>query len=161
MAFDLSENAKQKLHETITHYSSARSALLPALWLVQEERGYVSDEAIEYVARFLDMPIAEVYGAVTFYTMLNRRKIGKYHIQVCRNICCWLRGAEDVVQYLKMRLKIDIGETTEDGMFTLSTVECIGACGSAPVMQVNNEYYENLTMEKIDDILGSLRTASA
>ena len=124
---------------------------------IQEERGFISDTAIEYIAAKLDLPVADVFGAVTFYTMFNRKQIGKHHIQVCTNICCWLKGSKDVLDYLKARLDIEEGETTENGEFTLSTVECLGACGGAPMMMVDLEYYENLTFEKIDQILESLK----
>ena len=151
--FTLNLKREEELRKIITRYPNVRAALLPALWLVQEEAGFVSDEAIEYVARELDISAADVYGTVTFYTMFNRRKIGRHHIQVCRNICCWLRGSEQILEYLKAKLGIDVKETTKDGMFTLGTVECLGACGTAPVMQIDNEYYENLTQGKIDSIL--------
>lgn len=152
----LGKEKELELNEIIKRYPTTKAAVLPALWLVQEELGFVSDEAISYIAKSLDLPFAEVYGTATFYTMFNRKKIGRHHIQVCRNICCWLRGAEEIVKYLKAKLGIDVGETTKDGSFTLSLVECLGACGGAPMMQIDNEYYENLTPEKIDEILNGL-----
>ncbi|PIR17065.1 MAG: NADH-quinone oxidoreductase subunit NuoE [Deltaproteobacteria bacterium CG11_big_fil_rev_8_21_14_0_20_49_13] len=157
MSFRLSTEREDKLHEVIKRYPSTRAALLPALWLVQEDAGYVSDEAIEYVAMQLDVPVADVYGAVTFYTMFNRRKIGRHHIQLCTNICCWLRGSEEMLKYLKAKLGIGAGETTEDGAITLSTVECLGACGDAPMMMVDLDYHENLTFEKLDGIIKECR----
>ncbi len=157
MAFNLSIEREGELKAVIARYPVTRSALLPALWLVQDETGFVSDEAVAYVAKTLDLPEADVYGALTFYTMFNRRKLGRHHIQVCTNICCWLRGSEDVLKYLKAKLNIDVGGTTKDGAFTLSTVECLGACGGAPMMMVDLEYYEDLTPVKIDEILKNLK----
>lgn len=157
MSFKLSKEKEDELREVVRRYPNTRAALLPALWLVQEETGYISDEAIEYVAMQLDVPMADVYGTATFYTMFNRRKIGRHHIQLCTNICCWLRGSEEMLKYLKAKLGIGVGETTEDGAITLSTVECLGACGDAPMMMVDLDYHENLTFEKIDEIIVSLR----
>lgn len=127
--------------------------MLPALWLVQDEYGHIPDEAVEYVSMALGVAVPEVYGCVTFYTMFNRRKIGRHHIQLCTNICCWLRGSEELLRHIKAKLGIDVGETTEDGAFTLSTVECLGACGGAPMMMLDLDYYENLTIERVDEIL--------
>lgn len=158
MAFSLNKENESKLREIAARYPNPRSALMPVLWLIQEEAGYISDEAIEYAAMSLDIPTADVYGVITFYTMFNRRKIGRHHIQVCTNICCWLRGSEDILKYLKAKLGIDAGETTSDGNFTLSTVECLGACGAAPMMMVDDEYYENLTIESIDEILEEIKS---
>lgn len=157
MPFNLSPEREKKLHELLGRYPTARSATLPALWLVQEECGYISDEAIEYVARMLDIAPADVYGVATFYTMFNRRKLGRHHIQICTNICCWLRGSEQILEYVKARLGIGVGETTKDNLFTLGTVECLGACGDAPMMMVDAEYYENLTPQRIDEILERLK----
>lgn len=153
MAFTLSNEREKELREIIKRYPNTKAALLPVLWLVQEEAGYISDEAVFYVSKLLDMPSAEVFGALTFYTMFNRKKIGRHHIQVCTNICCWLKGSKDILEYLKARLGIDVNQTTEDGKFTLGTVECLGACGGAPVMMMDLEYYEDLTPGKIDEIL--------
>ncbi len=153
MSFKLSSEREQQLRELMKRYPTTHSALIPALWLVQEEHGYISDEAIEYVARALDLAPSDVYGTVTFYTMFNRRKIGRHHIQLCTNICCWLRGSEEMLNYLKAKLNIGVGETTPDGMWTLSTVECLGACGGAPMMMVDMDYHEGLTIEGIDEIL--------
>jgi NADH-quinone oxidoreductase E subunit len=157
MSFKISQACEKRIEELISRYPTASAALLPSLWEIQEERGFISDTAIEYIAAKLDLPVADVFGAVTFYTMFNRKQIGKHHIQVCTNICCWLKGSKDVLDYLKARLDIEEGETTENGEFTLSTVECLGACGGAPMMMVDLEYYENLTFEKIDQILESLK----
>lgn len=131
--------------------------MLPVLYLAQEEFGYLSPEAIEYVAKMMELPLARVYGVVTFYTMLNMKPIGRYHIQACRTLSCALMGAEKISAFLKARLGIGAGETTPDGKFTLSEVECLASCGTAPMMQINNDYCENLTEKKIEEILRSLK----
>lgn len=134
-----------------------RSALLPILSLIQKEKGHLANDAIEEVAEFLGLTPVEVREVATFYTMFNLKPGGKYHIQVCNNLSCSLLGAEYLIGYLEERLQIRVGETTPDHLFTLTTVECLGSCGTAPVMQVNEEYYENLTKEKVDAILEKLR----
>lgn len=131
--------------------------MLPVLCLAQEEFGYLSQDAIEYVSEIMGLPAARVYGVATFYTMLHLKPIGKYHLQVCRTLSCALVGAERVTAFLKARLGVEVGETTPDGRFTLSQVECLASCGTAPMMQVNDDYYENLTEEKVEKILEALR----
>jgi len=137
-----------------------RASLLSLLWKIQNESGFISDEDIKKVSVSLEIPESEVYGVVTFYGMLTRRKLGKNLICLCSNICCWLRGSGDILNYLKARLGIGPGETTKDGLFTLFTVECLGACGGAPMMMVNGEYFENLDYNKIDDIINGLKCRS-
>ncbi len=149
---------KDKIEEIAKRYPDRRSAVMPALYLAQEKYGYLSKEAMEEVAEILALPPVQVYEIATFYTMYNRQPVGRYHIQVCTNVSCMLLGAENLVDYIKKRLGIEVGETTSDGLFTLSTVECLGSCGTAPVMQINDEYYENLTKEKVDDILNTLKS---
>src|SRR3990167_9628104 len=135
-----------------------RAAILPVLWLAQEQFGWISPEVMEYVGNLLDLPPVKVYEVVTFYTMFNQKPVGKYHFQVCRTLSCELCGKEEIVEHLKKRLGIKVGETTPDGRFTLSEVECLGSCGTAPMMQVSNQdYHENLTIEKIDQILEKMK----
>lgn len=136
-------------------YPVKRAALLPILWLVQEQEGYVSDEAVKFVSRFLEISTADVWGVVTFYTMFQRKPIGRHHIQVCTNLCCKLRGADWLLEHLKKKLGIDVDQTTDDGMFHLSAVECLGSCGTAPMMQIDNDYYENLDEAAINRIIAS------
>ena len=151
---------REKIEEIARRYPDPRSAVMPALYLAQEKHGYLTKEAMEEVAEALNIPPVQVYEIATFYTMFNKRPVGRYHIQVCTNVSCMLLGAETLVDYLKEKLGIDVGETTRDGLFTLSTVECLGSCGTAPVMQINDTYYENLTKERIDEILEGLRRGS-
>jgi NADH-quinone oxidoreductase E subunit len=157
MTLEFSTSSKQRLEETLKLYPDKRAALLPALWLAQREFGYVSQEAMEYVAGLLGLSPAYVYGVSTFYSMYRKQPKGRHLIQVCTNISCALMGAEHVVEYLAQKLGIKAGGTTPDGKFSLVCVECLGACGGAPMMQVNDTYYENLTREKIDKILAELK----
>ena len=156
MSPEFSESAKKRFEEVIAHYPKKEAALLPILHLVQEEVGYISSAEEEQVAVLLDIKPIQVREVVTFYTMYNRQPVGKYHIQVCSNLSCSLMGAQTLVDYLKEKLGIDLGETTEDKKFTLTTVECLGACEQAPCMMVNYDYYGNLDRNKIDEILDNL-----
>ena len=149
----LSQQNLAKLEELKTKFPTAKSLTLPVLWMVQEEHGWISTEAMKYVADLLDLPVRHVYGVVTFYTMFNVKPVGKYHLQVCTNISCQLLGGEKISEHVCKKLNIQLGETTPDKRFTVSEVECLGSCGTAPMMQVNERYYENLTVEKIDSLL--------
>ena len=150
----------EKVHMLIKRYPEGRqkSALLPVLHIAQEELGgYLSVDVMDYVASLLDIQPIEVYEVATFYSMFFLEKVGKYVLEVCHTGPCAICGGEEIIEYLKKKLEINIGETTPDGMFTLRTVECLGACGYAPVMQVNTDFHEFLTPQKIDDLLEDLR----
>lgn len=137
-----------------------KSALLPLLHLAQSEfGGWLSPETMDYVASLLSIKPVEVYEVATFYTMYNLKPVGKCLIEVCRTGPCWLRGADDIVEHIENRLGISEGETTADGQFTLKTVECLGSCGTAPMLQVGAEFYENLTNEKVDELLDKLKAS--
>ncbi|OGR68536.1 MAG: hypothetical protein A2081_05970 [Elusimicrobia bacterium GWC2_61_19] len=157
MPFKLSEEFKTKAAHICAKYPRKDAALLPLLQELQGAAGYVAEEAMDALAQYLELPYARVKGVVTFYTMFNRAPTGKYHLQVCRNISCHMAGAPGLLAHLRAKLDITEGETTGDGLFTLSAVECLGACGSAPVMQVNEDYFENLTAEKLDALLEDLK----
>jgi NADH-quinone oxidoreductase subunit E len=155
-----SPQALAKANELISRYPEGRSksALLPLLHLAQSEfDGWLSPEVMDYVASLLHIQSIEVYEVATFYTMYNLQPVGKHLLEVCRTGPCWLRGADDVVKHIENRLGIKDGETTPDGMFTLKTVECLGSCGTAPMLQCGGPFYENLTPEKIDLLLERLR----
>lgn len=137
-------------------YPDKRSLTLPALRIAQEDLGYVSEAAMIDIAELLDQTPIQVYEVATFYSQYNLKPVGKYFIQVCKTLSCALVGAGAIVEHLQNRLKIGIGETTRDGFFTLKVVECLAACGSAPMMQINDRYYEQLTPEKVDQILEDL-----
>ncbi|MGE5700497.1 MAG: NADH-quinone oxidoreductase subunit NuoE [Deltaproteobacteria bacterium] len=156
MSVAFSDTARRELEAILSRYPDKEAAILPALHLAQREFGYVSDEAIVYVAGLLGFTPARIEGVATFYTMYNRKPVGKYHVQVCRNISCSLMGAEHLIEHVSRKLGIRPGETTPDGRFTLSKAECLGSCGTAPVMQVNDDYHEELTEEKIDALLDRL-----
>lgn len=157
MALEFSPEALRKFSEIVTRYPKKEAAMLPVLCMAQEEFGYLSRDVIEYVAEIMGLPPARVYGVVTFYTMLHMKPIGKYHLQVCRTLPCALLGAEGVTAFLKARLGIGVGETTPDGRFTLSEVECLASCGTGPMIQINEDYFENLTGKKVEEILQSLK----
>jgi NADH-quinone oxidoreductase subunit E len=137
-----------------------KSALLPVLHLAQAEfDGWLSPEVMDYVAGLLSIKPIEVYEVATFYSMYNLRPVGKCLIEVCQTGPCWLRGSDDIIAHLESKLNIKVGETTADGMFTLKTVECLGSCGTAPMLQCGAQYHENLTTEKIDKLIEELKTA--
>jgi NADH-quinone oxidoreductase E subunit len=156
MSPEFSEMTKKRIEEVIARYPKKNAALLPILHLVQQEVGYISSTEEKQVADLLAIKPIQVREVVTFYTMYNRQPMGKYHIQVCSNLSCSLLGAQTLVDYLKEKLGIELGETTEDKKFTLTTVECLGACEQAPCMMVNYDYYGNLDQNRIDEILDNL-----
>ena len=140
-----------------SRYPTKKALTLPVLWLAQDQFGWISPEVMTYVASLLELPVSHIYGVVTFYTMFNARPVGRYHVQVCTNVSCQLRGAEKLIAHVCERLNVARGETTSDKKFTVSEVECLGSCGTAPMMQVNDDYYENLSPEVLDEILAKLR----
>lgn len=157
MSPEFSDNTKKQLEEIVSRYSRKEAALLPVLHLTQKEFGCISEVEEKLVAELLEIRPMHVREVVTFYTMLNQKPVGKYHIQVCSNLSCMLLGAESLIDYLAEKIGIKPGETSQDKKFTLSTVECLGACEMAPSMMVNFDYYGNLDKKKIDEILKSLK----
>ena len=153
----LSESAEKRIAELKDKYPQKRSAILPAMHVVLEEVGFYNRDILKQVAELLNLSEMEVAEAVSFYTYFPKQGVGRYHIQVCSNVSCMLLGAEQLLHYLEEKLKIKVGETTSDELFTLSAVECLGSCGTAPVMQINQTYYENLTKAKVDRIIEDLR----
>ncbi|MDA0938822.1 MAG: NADH-quinone oxidoreductase subunit NuoE [Proteobacteria bacterium] len=158
--FSFSEENLHKAKEILKRYpkSNKRSAVMPLLHLAQEQNNnWISEEVISYVAKFLDMHEIHVYEIAHFYTMYNKKPVGKYLLQICRTTPCWLNGSREIEIACKKKLQIDIGQTTQDGKFSLVEVECLGACVSGPVMQVNNDYYENLDAKKTIALLEKLQ----
>jgi NADH-quinone oxidoreductase E subunit len=153
----LSEAIQKKIAEFKDRYPDKRTAILPAMHVVLKEVGYFDQDILRQIADLLELSEMQVSETVSFYTYFPKKGVGKYHIQVCTNLSCSLLGAEELVKYLEDKLKIKVGETTADGLFTLSEVECLGSCGTAPVMQINQTCYENLTKAKVDQILEDLR----
>lgn len=138
-------------------YPRRKSVILPALTVAYRQVGHLSDQIYREISDIIEVPYIEVAEAASFYTMFPKEPVGKYLIQVCHNISCALLGADSLVGYLEEKLGIKKGETTPDNLFTLISVECLGSCASAPMMQINDKYYENLTREKVDRILEELR----
>jgi len=157
MALEFSPETWRRFEELVGRYPKKEAALIPVLSMAQKEFGHLRLQAMEYVAKIIELPAARVYSVVSFYTMLNMKPVGKYHIQVCRTLPCALMGEERMTARLKKKLGIQVGETTSDGNFTLTEVECLASCGTGPMMQVNEDYYENLTEAKVDDVLESLK----
>ena len=154
-----SEEALRKTEEIFKRYPADRreSAVMPVLQLAQREfGGWLSKASLDYVAEFMGMPPIRVYEVATFYTMYNLKPVGKYHIQVCTNISCWLCDSDTVVKSLEGKLRLKVGRTSDDARFTLAEVECLGACVNAPMMQINDDYYENLTPDKVSEIIDRL-----
>lgn len=157
MAFKLSPERERELDTILARYPNKMAACIPLLHLCQDQEGWVSDEVVVWVAERLLLPSAHVKGVVTFYTLFNQKPVGKHQVWICRTLPCALRGAGDVLAQCEKRLGIHAGETTADGKITLRTAECLASCGTAPMMQVDKTYHENLTEERVDAILAELR----
>lgn len=156
MTFALTPEREHKLEAILARYPTRMAATIPFLHLCQEQHGWVSDEIIEHVAKRLEISAAHVKGVATFYTLFNKQPVGKHQVWVCRTLSCALNGADQILHHCEKRLKIHAGETTSDGRVTLRTAECLASCGTAPMMQVDREYHENLTIERVDAILDRL-----
>ena len=159
MSIQFTPERHQKFEEIVARYPQGRqkSALLPVLHLAQEQFGWLSSDTMDYVAGLLSITPIEVYEVASFYSMYNLKPVGKYLFEVCQTGPCMVSGANSIVNYIKQKLNIEVGETTQDGLFTLKTVECLGACGYAPMMQVGKFYKEHLTPEKVDQIIAEYR----
>ena len=156
----LSADVLKKIDVWIAKYpeEQRQSAVIPALHIVQEAYdGWLTNELMDAVAEYLRMPNISVYEVATFYSMFELNPVGKNKISICTNISCMLRGSEEIVAHLKEKLGVGLGETTEDGKFTLKEVECMGACGGAPMMELHKKYHENLTPQKVDEILDAIK----
>ena len=164
MQIKFSEEKLKKIEELIAHYPEGKqkSALLPVLHLAQEEfGGWLSVETMDYVATLLTIEPIEVYEVATFYSMYNLKPVGRYVFEVCQTGPCMLNGSDQIIDYIKKKLGIDVGENTPDGLFGLKTVECLGACGYAPMMQLGKHYREYLTNEKVNEIIEECRRSAA
>lgn len=158
-----SDEKLSKVATIIARYPEGKqkSALIPLLHLAQEEFGWLSAETMDYVAGLLNIEPIEVYEVATFYTMFHLKPVGKYVFEVCQTGPCMINGSDDIIAYISETLNIKVGETTADGMFTLKLVECLGACGYAPMMQLGKHYREHLTKEKVDQIIAECRANAA
>jgi NADH-quinone oxidoreductase E subunit len=152
----ITTEAKEKIEKLIANYPRKDAALLRVLHIVQQDQGFLSPESLALVANLTELPQVQIYEVATFYTLYNKKPVGEYLIQVCTNLSCSLMGADTLVKYLENKLGIRVGETTADNKFTLVTVQCLGSCGTAPMLQINDQYYENLDEAKLEQILASL-----
>lgn len=160
MAVKFSDTALAKANQIIARYPQGKqkSAMLPLLHLAQSEfDGWLSNEVMDFVASLMSVKPIEVYEVATFYSMYNTKPVGKCLLEVCQTSSCWLRGSNEIVDHIKKKLNIEVGETTADGMFTLKTVECLGSCGTAPMLQCGSDFHENLTIEKVDELIEKLK----
>ena len=157
MAFALSAERERELEDILARYPNKMAACIPVLHLCQEQnQNWVSPEVIDFVAKTLDLSAAHVKGVVTFYTLFNQKPVGKHQVWVCRTLSCALRGSDRILAHCEKKLGCHAGETSKDGKVTLRTAECLASCGTAPMMQVDKQYYENLTIEEVDRILDRL-----
>jgi NADH-quinone oxidoreductase E subunit len=156
--FKFDKKTDEEFERLIKRYPEREAMILPGLWLIQDQQGWVSQEAMEYLAEKIGTPVTKVYEVATFYTMYKLHPMGKYHISVCRTLSCHLCGKAAVLERLTSRLGIEPGQVSEDGMFSLEEAECLGHCGTAPVIQVNDDFHENMTPEKVDSLLDELKS---
>ena len=152
-----SKETEDKFEHLVSIYPRKRSALIPMLLLAQKEDGYISNETVDYVAKYLDLNPSEVDSILSFYTLLRRKPVGKYHIMICTNLSCLLMGSDDIEACVKRKLGVDLGEITPDGLFSAIEFECLASCTTAPAIQVNGEFYENLDVKKTEAIIDDLR----
>ena len=153
----LTQENLQKAEAHFKKYPQKKAALLPILWIAQEQEGWISEEMMKYVADLVEVPYAHVLGVVSFYTMFNDKKLGRYHIEVCTNISCMLKGSDKILENVERICGAKAGQTSADGKFSVSEVECMGACGGAPMIAIGEEYHEYLTPEKTEQLLTSLK----
>ena len=157
MEFKFTPENLERINKEIEKYPVKKPAVMATLYIAQEQNGYISNEVIKEVASLLEMTSEEVLGVVTFYTMYFQKPMGKNHIQVCTNVSCMLRGGYEIWNQVKEKLGVDSMGVTADGNFSIEEVECMGSCGTAPMLAVNEDYYENLTKEKVEELINSLR----
>lgn len=156
MSFAFNKENEEKFENLLKRYPKKEALTLPCLWMVQYQEGWISLEAMEYVAKKLDHSPMEIYSIASFYTMFNLKPIGKYHIQLCKTLSCMLNGSEELLEHLEKKFSIKNGQTTKDKRFTISQVECLGNCGGAACMSLNEDYHSNLTPKILDEILDGL-----
>ena len=151
-----SAEVEAEIDRHIAKYPIKRSAIIPLMFIVQRERGYLDPPGVQYLANRLQLRVTDIWEVATFYSMIQTKPVGKYHIQICKTLSCKIMGEGKITEHVCSKLGIKPGETTADGKFSLSLVECLGSCGTAPMFQLNFDYHENLTAEKVDEILDSL-----
>jgi NADH-quinone oxidoreductase subunit E len=153
----LTDDTIRQIKSRMARYPTRQSAILPALTAAYKQVGHLNPAVYREIARVMDVPYIEIAEAASFYTMFPKHEVGRHLIQVCHNISCSLRGADNLIAYIEKKLGIALGETTPDKLFTLISVECLGGCSAAPMMQINDTYYENLTRARVDEIIAELR----
>ncbi len=156
MALAFSPEAERQIDAICARYPDRYAALIPTLYVAQREFGYLTAEAMSLVATRLELPEAKVINTATFYTMLRKKPVGRYHLQVCKNVACYLRGSDNIFDAIQKKLGIGVGETTADNKFTLEAVECLASCGTGPAMMVNEDYHERLTPASVEALLDDL-----
>ena len=156
-AFKLSSEAKAFIKKEMIRYEDKLSAVLPALYQVQRDHGWISMEAVQSLSAFMNIPEAHINEVLQFYTMFNKKPVGKYHIQICCNLTCSLFQARELVEHTCSRLSVEEGEVSVDGRFTISRVECLGSCDNAPAAQINDKYYDKIDKEKMNTLLETLK----
>lgn len=157
MEFTFTEENNQRIDKEISKYPFKQAAIMATLYIAQEQNGWISNEVMQAVAKKLDIHIEDVLGVVSFYTMYFKKPMGKYHLQVCTNVSCMLRGAYPIFDKIREKLGINHHEVTPDSQFSLEEVECMGSCGTAPMMAINEDFYENLSLEQIDTLIDSFK----
>lgn len=155
--FELSSQGLAEIKNELARYETKQSAIIPALYVAQKEnKGWINESVIKTLSQVMDIPEAQINEVFKFYTMFNQKPVGKYHIQVCGTLSCHINGSQDLIDFLTKSFQVNLGEVTADGRYSISRVECLGSCGTAPMMQVNEDYYENLTPESALSILRGL-----
>ncbi len=157
MSFKFNEQNQKHFEDLLKRYPKKQGLTLPCLWMVQYQEGHIDLDAMVFIAKELELSPMDVYSVASFYTMFNLKPIGKYHIQLCKTLSCMICGSEDILTHLEKKLGIKSGETTKDGRFTITQVECLGNCAGAPCMSLNDKYFSNLTKGEVDKILGELK----
>jgi NADH-quinone oxidoreductase subunit E len=160
MDFKFTLQNLDKVNDTIKRYPDKQAAVMPALWIAQQQNGWISNEVIQEIANILEINPEEVLGVVTFYTMYHQKPMGKYHLQVCTNVSCMLRGAYEIYENVKKNLGIENMQVTTDQKFSLEEVECMGSCGTAPMIAVNEDFYENISLEKVNKIIDDIKKSA-
>jgi NADH-quinone oxidoreductase E subunit len=153
----LTDKQKIEIDAIMKNYPESSAVVIPALQMMQEAHGYITPEICKTIGEYLKVPPVKVYETATFYTMFNKEPVGKYHLQFCNNVSCSLLGSGKLISHIEEKLGIKLGETTEDKLFTLTGVECLGSCGTAPVMMVNDDYHENMDIEKLEKLIEDLK----
>lgn len=157
MQIEFTTEELQEVQKHISKYPEKKAAIMPVLWMAQKKWGWLSLDVMTYVGNLLDLPLSHVEGVASFYTMYFKKPMGKYHVQVCTNVSCMLRKGDEIYKHVAERLGIGHNERTSDGLFSLEEVECMGACGGAPMVAINEDFYENYDIQKVDILLDSLK----